>query len=293
AEPTVEPTEAPAPKSDFDVQAYLESLEAEASVIEERLYLSDMTQNAMNSDAKELYELWDSGLNDIWRELHNVLPSDQMETLLSEQKQWIDYKEAKILAEGEEYAGGSMRPLVENSTGATLTEVRCYVLAKYFDKPFSSIGRSADVRQFAYMVGMKEGEFLSYIGSPTADECKQGPEYGFLKEENVLPFALEGMDGYLYWLIENGEIVEVIWLLSSSNESDSNRFVYELPELCKAMVSKDWYEERENTMKGEHAPGYYQWPYHGRSLQIDAHQTGTIIFGNYTLNEVMTSNSRY
>ena len=46
-------------------------------------------------------------------------------------KKWISYKENAIEQAGLEYEGGTMRPMVENQTGADLTKQRVYELSQY------------------------------------------------------------------------------------------------------------------------------------------------------------------
>ena len=45
--------------------------------------------------------------------------------------EWISYKENAIEQAGQEYDGGTMRPMVENQTGADLTKQRVYELSQY------------------------------------------------------------------------------------------------------------------------------------------------------------------
>lgn len=48
-----------------------------------------------------------------------------------EEKKWISNKENAIEQAGLEYDGGTMRPMVENQTGADLTKQRVYELSQY------------------------------------------------------------------------------------------------------------------------------------------------------------------
>ena len=54
-----------------------------------------------------------------------------MDKLTQEEKKWISNKENAIEQAGLEYDGGTMRPMVENQTGADLTKQRVYELSQY------------------------------------------------------------------------------------------------------------------------------------------------------------------
>lgn len=85
----------------------------------------------MNLLSAQLYKLWDDELNSIWGRLKTTLDSAAMDKLTQEEKKWISNKENAIEQAGLEYDGGTMRPMVENQTGADLTKQRVYELSQY------------------------------------------------------------------------------------------------------------------------------------------------------------------
>ena len=57
-------------------------------------------------------------------DFRRVLPDAEFRALQEDEKVWITQKESAVQAAGAEYEGGSMQPLVENSTAAKWTEDR-------------------------------------------------------------------------------------------------------------------------------------------------------------------------
>lgn len=113
-----------------DIDEELADIEEQAAVLEEALYSNEMSQIELNQTSAELYKLWDDELNSIWARLKASLDEESMETIRTEQREWIAYKESEIEAEGAEYGMGTMRALVENDKAANLTKERVYELAE-------------------------------------------------------------------------------------------------------------------------------------------------------------------
>jgi len=111
-----------------NLEDYMASLKEQSDGIKSYLENEAMTQQDMNEKSQELYKLWDDGLNYLWGELKNKLPEDEFAKLLDEQRTWVADKEAAVEEAGKEVEGGSMYPLVVNSTAAKLTEERVYEL---------------------------------------------------------------------------------------------------------------------------------------------------------------------
>lgn len=103
----------------------------EAADLENKLYKEAMTQLEMNTLASELYQLWDTELNTIWSQLKEKLDSSAMDTLTTEEREWIAKKEDAIKKAGAEYEGGTMQPMQQCLKGAELTKDRVYELADY------------------------------------------------------------------------------------------------------------------------------------------------------------------
>lgn len=107
----------------------VEYIEEQAAIIEDAL-VNDATlsQGDLNVKSRELYELWDSMLNIIWRALKRVNDADTMRALTDEQLKWIAEKEQAVEEAGAEVEGGSLYPLITNSKAAELTKARVYEL---------------------------------------------------------------------------------------------------------------------------------------------------------------------
>lgn len=113
-------------------RAELEETEEIAAPLLDALNDSRLDQASRNEASGELYRIWDDKLNAVWRELMEQLDGEAKERLMDQELQWIEYKEAKIKAAGEEYGESSMRPLAENLKGAKLTRFRVYSLLSYY-----------------------------------------------------------------------------------------------------------------------------------------------------------------
>lgn len=113
------------------IDTELEALEAKAAEIETQLDSGMLSQSELNQLSGELYVLWDDELNSMWKRIREKLPEDEMERLTAEELAWIEEKEASVAEAGAEFEGGSMQPLIENSTAASLTKSRVYELADY------------------------------------------------------------------------------------------------------------------------------------------------------------------
>lgn len=110
------------------IHALVTAAAEQANEIQTSLRNDPLTQMDMNEKSAELYRIWDDLLNALWTELKEDLTEDEFQKLLEEQRTWIKEKEQEVKEAGEAFAGGSMRPLVENSKAAELTELRVYEL---------------------------------------------------------------------------------------------------------------------------------------------------------------------
>lgn len=117
-----------------DVEEELANVETQAAALEEVLYSNELTQVELNQTSAELYRLWDDELNSIWVCLKEKLDEDAMAELLTEQREWIAFKESEVEAEGAEYGIGTMCFLVENEKAAELTKRRVYELAELLQR---------------------------------------------------------------------------------------------------------------------------------------------------------------
>jgi uncharacterized protein YecT (DUF1311 family) len=93
----------------------------------------ELNQAQLNEKAKDLYELWDNQLNDLWAVLLQTLSEDEMQNLKTDEINWINKKEKKLKKIRKKYKGASMAPMQEYLKAADLTENRVYVLLKYLE----------------------------------------------------------------------------------------------------------------------------------------------------------------
>ncbi|MCR4762086.1 MAG: lysozyme inhibitor LprI family protein [Lachnospiraceae bacterium] len=94
-----------------------------------------MDQATLNQTAQDSYEMWDGLLNKIWSWLGEQLGEEEMTALTEEQRKWIKDKEAQVKTAAADFEGGSMKPMIEYSTGATLTQKRvAYLIENYVRK---------------------------------------------------------------------------------------------------------------------------------------------------------------
>ena len=91
---------------------------------------SSLTQMDKNVKSKERYDNWDAALNQVWYQLKvkGVLKDEDMEQLLTEQREWIKEKEEAAQKAGEGSEGGSIWACLVNDKAAELTKERTYVL---------------------------------------------------------------------------------------------------------------------------------------------------------------------
>ena len=95
------------------------------------------TQMGMNYCSYQDYQKADRALNLIWPQVKAKMQAldnstrewmpeqaNGEENLIKAQRAWIDYRDGHCTAEGAEYAGGSIRPLIENTCLASLTRHR-------------------------------------------------------------------------------------------------------------------------------------------------------------------------
>lgn len=117
------------------VQKVLEDAESKASAMQKKLQEDpSLTQADMNTLSYEIYQVWDDVLNELWKSLKSTLDEETMDSLLEEQRAWINEKEEEVKQAGEEVSGGSIAPLVANQRAAELTRTRVYELASYFNE---------------------------------------------------------------------------------------------------------------------------------------------------------------
>ena len=97
-------------------------------MLEKQIQEDDLTQEELNSKSWDVYSLWDSLLNEIWKRLKDTQDAAKMEELTEKEREWISWKEQQISEAGKEFEGGSMESMVRAQKGAELTRKRVYEL---------------------------------------------------------------------------------------------------------------------------------------------------------------------
>lgn len=121
--------------SSYDLVESLEerisSIEGEAASLEASIQNDVLTQMEYNEKTKELYDLWDAALNDVWNVLKQTQDEETMSALTVEEREWIAAKEQAVADAGAEYEGGSIQPMIVNQKAAELTKERVYELLEH------------------------------------------------------------------------------------------------------------------------------------------------------------------
>ncbi|MBO5069041.1 MAG: DUF1311 domain-containing protein [Roseburia sp.] len=116
-----------------NIKEMIATTEESAALLENSIKNDNLTQTEYNEKTQQLYEVWDMALNTIWSSLKQTLEEEAMESLLAEQREWIDTKERAVAEAGAEYEGGSMQPMVMNQKAAEMTKSRVYELLELLE----------------------------------------------------------------------------------------------------------------------------------------------------------------
>jgi uncharacterized protein YecT (DUF1311 family) len=95
---------------------------------------SAMTQTDMNIASGELAKYWDRELAKEEARVLGACDSEHAKLFRSAQKSWRDFRSAETKFHGDVYRGGSIQPLIHNSTYAALTEQRVKALRALADE---------------------------------------------------------------------------------------------------------------------------------------------------------------
>ena len=94
-----------------------------------------MDQVTLNQTANDEYTMWDTLLNKIWTYLGEQLSEEEMTALTEEQHKWIVDKEASVKEATADFEGGSMKPMIQYGTAASITQKRvAYLVETYLRK---------------------------------------------------------------------------------------------------------------------------------------------------------------
>ena len=157
--------------SSYDiVENIMSFIEAQSNLAAERertLIEDAVTQVEMNDLSYQIYEIWDTTLNEEWSVLKQVLDEDTWNALLDEQREWIAYKEQAVQEAAAEVGGGSMASLVANQRAADITKIRVYELSDYFVLGSAATDKTYHSGHYVDTEGTQETYsdlYLSYMG---------------------------------------------------------------------------------------------------------------------------------
>ncbi|MEH7443078.1 lysozyme inhibitor LprI family protein [Bacillus sp. JJ1122] len=100
----------------------------------EELKATDSSTYALKKVENDRWEKWDELLNDIYGALKEHLPSNSMDQLREEQRNWLKYRDDSALKASLKYKGGTQEHLEYVAVLANLTEERCYELVESYMK---------------------------------------------------------------------------------------------------------------------------------------------------------------
>ncbi len=95
--------------------------------------LDDSTY-ALKKVEGDRYDIWDGLLNEIYGVLGEQLPSEEMEQLREEQREWINYRDKTAKEASLKYEGGTEEHLEYVVVENNLTEERCFELVEKYMK---------------------------------------------------------------------------------------------------------------------------------------------------------------
>ena len=116
------------------IQNRLTYMEEQSDALERDIQENaSLTQADLNVKSQELYDMWDSMLNEVRETLKQTQDAETMEKLNVQEREWIAWKERQIREAGEEFEGGSLQPMVCAQKAAELTRERVYELIAVLD----------------------------------------------------------------------------------------------------------------------------------------------------------------
>jgi len=215
------------------------SIQNEIAKIEELRIANDdagencNTQSEMNENAAEGYKIWDDELNSLWNRLSDELGAEEKESLLIEQREWINNKDQSVKNAGLAAEGGSLQPLLESVEAANLTRVRVYYLA----------GILADLRGESFVISPEiqaeldsinpdvDAVFAQFEGTFYMDEEKTG----YIKVAKIedSEITTDALPGGTKWVVtfSNGPVLtdpQVINYTSDTITFDADGYYYQL-----------------------------------------------------------------
>lgn len=108
---------------------YLKKLQDTKNETEE-LEAIDSSTFALKKVENDRWDIWDALLNDIYGVLKVQLPSEEMDLLREEQRNWLTYRDDRALEASKKYKGGTQEHLEYVVVLKKLTAERCYELVE-------------------------------------------------------------------------------------------------------------------------------------------------------------------
>jgi uncharacterized protein YecT (DUF1311 family) len=97
---------------------------------------SAQTQTDMNLASGALADYWDKELLNSERKIEKKLDSEALVLFRKAKQAWRKYRSTQVTFEGDFYRGGSIQPLIRNTTFITLTERRVNDLEKLYKEQY-------------------------------------------------------------------------------------------------------------------------------------------------------------
>ena len=87
-----------------------------------------ITQLEMNTNSYDVYVQWDNLINEIYQHIKTIMDESTFAALEKDELEWIKEKDNAIEEAAAKYEGGSIVPLIRNTTASSYTQNRCYYL---------------------------------------------------------------------------------------------------------------------------------------------------------------------
>ncbi len=108
---------------------YLKKL-SETKTLTDKMEATDTSTYALKKVEDDRWDLWDALLNEVYGVLNEQLPTDEMDQLRQEQRDWIKFRDDTALEASHKFKGGTQEHLEYSAVSANLTEERCYELVE-------------------------------------------------------------------------------------------------------------------------------------------------------------------
>jgi uncharacterized protein YecT (DUF1311 family) len=101
----------------------------------EKAFSSARTQWDMNETSGELAKYWDRALEKEEAKILASCDAERAKLFRNAQKSWREYRLAETKLQGDSYRGGSIQPMIHNTTFASITAQRVKELRSMSESP--------------------------------------------------------------------------------------------------------------------------------------------------------------